>query len=137
MMLLRFVLKLVARNGPGVMIVLASRGTAPASNLGHPPVDNEIDSRRETTVVRGEIEDRSRDLRRKPEASQRNQRDEVVRQFFGNSGEGSRVADRARTNAVHPDFAILQVVRPASRERPDCCLGGRVHACSSKSLEVR
>src|SRR5216683_1974478 len=117
---------------PGVMIVFpecqaptrfsawrgwrARRGTAPASNLRHAPVDNEIDGRRETTVVRGEIERRSRDLLRKPEASQRNQRDEEVRQLFRNSGEGSRVADRSRTNAVHPDFAVLQVIRPASRE---------------------
>lgn len=97
---------------------------ASGSDLRHAPVDNEIDGRRETTVARGEIEDRSRDLLGKPEASQRNQRDEEV-------------TDRSRTNAVHPDLSVLQVVRPASRERPDRRLGSRVQACSSISLEVR
>src|SRR5258708_1291345 len=81
----------------------ASAGTAPGSDLRHAPVDNEIDGRRETTVVQDEIEDRSRDLFRKPEASQRNQRDEEVRRLFRNCGEGRRVTDRSRTNAVHPD----------------------------------
>src|SRR4051812_17875109 len=129
-MLLRSVLKLVPRNDPGVIIVFAecqaptrfsawrgwraSSGTASGSDLRHAPVDNEIDGRRETTVVRGEIEGRSRDLLRKPEASQRNQRDEEVRQLLRNLGEGRRVTDRSRTNAVHPDLSVLQVVRPAS-----------------------
>ena len=61
---------------------LGKSGNRAGSDLSHAPVDNEIDGRRETTVVRGEIECRSRDLLRKPEASQRNQRDEEVRQLF-------------------------------------------------------
>src|SRR5690242_10108374 len=85
------------------------------SDLAEPAVDDQVRAGDEAGVRRGEKQHGGRDLLAGPEPSQRYGGGDLLPKF-GVDGAEERGVDRAGTDDIDPDAAVLQLGGPGARE---------------------
>src|SRR5690348_423059 len=86
-----------------------------ASDVTEPAVDDQVRAGDEAGVRRGEEQRGGRDLFAGPQPSQGDGGGDLLPEFWGDGTE-ERGVDRAGTDDVHPDAAVLQLRSPGARE---------------------
>src|ERR1700730_1594178 len=97
------------------LLVLEGYGDRVASDVTEPAVDDQVCAGDEAGVRRGEEQRGGRDLFAGPQPSYGDGGGDLLREFRGDGTE-ERGVDRAGTDDVHPDAAILQLRSPGARE---------------------
>src|SRR5579863_2631229 len=86
-----------------------------ASDVTEPAVDDQVRAGDEAGVRRGEEQRGGRDLFAGPQPSQGDGGGDLLPEFRGDGAE-ERGVDRAGTDDVYPDAAVLQLRSPGARE---------------------
>src|SRR5579859_3619033 len=110
-------------------------------NLTEPAVSHEIDPRTIAALLRGKEIDRRGHLLRIPDPAHRHHLRELRPDGIPLClGLELRIDDRrlhrSRAQAVDPDPPLLELGRPAPRERPHRRLGCRIHAVERETLKL-